>query len=282
MIFLPICEDNFDTLTAHHGREYDVECNNICSRTDIDHSIFLIPCRKLTIYINKIKNNLTSRNTFESCKYLNYRINDELIRHKKNQTLADIHAKLINSYKEKNYHLNTICKENLEPLDENTFENVKKVFEIYNKFNKTLRSHSSSNNPKCSLINEAIDLYMKYGKSCSEQSNTKFCKALEAFKYYYQTSIGNINEKCTVEKYTLDSFQAQDSGTNEFGELQVSMDEVAVDETGSSTNYNTKKNMLTSFYILLPITFFSFILYKVNKYFIYIYEYSLNIHDKIL
>ncbi|SCA60274.1 Plasmodium vivax Vir protein, putative [Plasmodium vivax] len=223
----------------------------------------------------------TKTNVSEGCKYLNYRINEELLKHKNDQTLEEIYTKLNDAYKDQKYNLNTICMGIMKPINKDIFEDVKRVFDIYNKFNKILRGHSKSNIPNCNYIDEAIDLYMKYESTCTEQSNTKFCKALEDFRLYYQSSIGNINTHCTAKKLILDSFQKKTSDVNEMGE-EDSLDEALEDETESSPNYNAKKNMLTSFYIILPITFFSFIVYKVNKYFIYIYEYSLILHDTIL
>ncbi|KMZ79557.1 hypothetical protein PVIIG_00831 [Plasmodium vivax India VII] len=279
MQFLPICEDNFDKITAQHGRQYNNECSFICSRINDSNLKFFVPCQKLTMYLKELKDKHTKTDVSEDCKYLNYRINDELLKYMKDQTLDEIYTELINAYNDQKYNLNTICVGIMKPINKDIFEKVKRVFKIYNTFNKILRGHSTSNNPNCNYINEAINLYMSYKGKCNGQPNQSFCKALENFRYYYQASIGNINDKCKVENYTLESFQEHDSGPHEMAGLESALDEVEVDETGSSTNYNTKKNMLTSFYIILPITFFSFILYKVNKYFIYIYEYSPINHD---
>ncbi|GAB70047.1 hypothetical protein PCYB_007960 [Plasmodium cynomolgi strain B] len=130
------------------------------------------------------------------------------------------------------------CIEYTEAIDENTYNDLEKLDKLYDKFYSFAKKETSTDSNNCNYGEECAQEYRKHEDTCRGKGNNSFCNELENFRVRYNnhlTSIKNCNNLKELPSFQGSSLAATIS-------LPVS--------------------------VMSAISFFSFITYKVGKFFV--------------
>ncbi|SBT73435.1 PIR protein [Plasmodium ovale] len=206
--YFPKYENDFDGATKNTDDSYNGVCKSISDSLKADESKFMMPCKKITMYLKYLKDATTTVDTPKKCKYINYRINDE-VQKLENTSYgnSELYSKWIAGYRSNPEDMSTICGENMEHLNDVIFKKVQNLYKMYHKYNKYKNTSGLSNTIECSEFTECVNLYNSYESICIEGDDQNFCNALESFRRYYQMYIGSVVDKCIGAHVSLKSFQ---------------------------------------------------------------------------
>ncbi|KMZ96447.1 hypothetical protein PVNG_05432 [Plasmodium vivax North Korean] len=257
--YFPTLYDNYEKITATPGSSHVQICNYVKRHFDRgnDDTNFFSTCQKIAIFIKYLQDNDHSSDIDRTCKYLNYLINSQVrkFNYPPYET-KEFYVKIIQEYEKKKYPLNTICKGVIEHLDNNIFEKIQKLYNLYYRFNKFINMSSSSR--ECKILDEYVQLYRVYMEGCGEESESLFCKALKNFSHYcynYNYILMGCPEVwSSLHSHTLKDYSDADAVENDSG-------------------YNGSSNGVTISISLVGTFCAIFLLYKVNKFYILKYEY---------
>lgn len=251
---------SFDSVTSKIVYSGKPLCNEVSNKINAG-SDFVTPCYKFLKYIDHIKDTPTEPNVTESCQYLNYMLIDEIIRIKKSHIEQEKYKEFLETYKTHFPDMNT-CINHMKYIDNRIFEDVKKIFELYNNFHKFLTVGKSSKD--CKDLDKCIQLYMSYQNCRVDRSNKEFCKAIEKFRNYYYGYITNTATVCSDRDIYLPSFEMLQEGLIGSEEVEESSFHDGGNHTISPMLEDSYTITLIAFSIIFLISLISYILYKVN------------------
>ncbi|CAI7722573.1 hypothetical protein PVPAM_130007600 [Plasmodium vivax] len=161
-----------------------------CKKEYIEH------CKTAVHYINVLEKNFES-NTEGGCKFIIFWAYSAVLN--KNQPELDMsrfYEKLIEVNDD--FFKNGTCINYIENLDDNTFQKLKTLGDLYENFEKFKKENRYTGN-KCTCASKCVDIYMRQFKNCEEENNTPFCEELEKFREKYNNIMKN-ETNCEVRK----------------------------------------------------------------------------------
>ncbi|SCA60175.1 Plasmodium vivax Vir protein, putative [Plasmodium vivax] len=192
----PQYTDEFERNNESQSQEIMDKCRGdhhtevCCKREYVDH------CKKAVQYINLLEKKFPS-NKEGGCKFIIFWAYSVVLEKK--------HPKLDMStfYKELKvvYHdlfKNETCNNYIEDLDENKFQKLKTLGDLYENFEK-FKTGNSYRGGKCTYASNCVNIYMEQFKNCEEENNTPFCEELEKFREKYNDFMKN-KTNCEVRK----------------------------------------------------------------------------------
>ncbi|GAB69926.1 hypothetical protein PCYB_006750, partial [Plasmodium cynomolgi strain B] len=130
------------------------------------------------------------------------------------------------------------CVELTEAIDERTYIDLKKLDELYEKFYNFKNKSSTQDSNRCKTGIECAQEYKNHESTCKGNGNNGFCNELENFRNLFNTHLKSVIECKNIEE--LPSFQ----GSPLAATISIPVS------------------------VMSLISFFSFITYKVCKYFV--------------
>ncbi|SCA83432.1 hypothetical protein PVT01_000012500 [Plasmodium vivax] len=161
-----------------------------CKNEYIEH------CKTAVHYINVLEKNFES-NTEGGCKFIIFWAYSAVL--KKNQPELDM-----STFYQKLIEVNAdifkkeTCINYIEDLDENKFQKLKILSDLYDNFENFKKGNSCSGG-KCNCASQCVNIYMEEFKNCEKQNNTSFCEELEKFREKYNDFMQN-ETNCEVQK----------------------------------------------------------------------------------
>ncbi|SBT56883.1 PIR Superfamily Protein [Plasmodium ovale wallikeri] len=115
------------------------------------------------------------------CSYMNYWLNKKTRKNENNlvESDFDVYNDYIAYYNSRNNA--KVCESNELFIRNDTYEEMKKLYSLYESYNTFIASKADSQNG-CTNLNSCVTYYNKILRECKENNDTKFCKALENFK----------------------------------------------------------------------------------------------------
>ncbi|GAW84427.1 variable surface protein [Plasmodium gonderi] len=174
----PKCRTEYIAATVVDNNAFYSECSNISREEGIKDYYYINFCSKLSNYLNHIKNKSDETDIKRSCKYLNYKIKDELKKLKPYcNSEKECYKKIVNSFKvRKNLEFDK-CEEYIENLDEGTFYVLVYLNDLYGEL------ENFEQNKDMSLFGSIIlSTYSRLSRICEQSDNESFRVLLEDFK----------------------------------------------------------------------------------------------------
>ncbi|SCA60299.1 VIR protein [Plasmodium vivax] len=158
----------------------DNECSNLNPK-----------CLIVSKYINRLEAN-HGINISEGCKFLYNMMYDKYIKndHPRCNMLAFYKASL------QDYCVNGDwgdCKDFLEKIDSYPFDKYNNLMNLYNHFDKLVKSEDEGEPSECSSAGVCVDLYENYIQECFGGVNNYYCNELKNFKHDYETKIKELS-----------------------------------------------------------------------------------------
>ncbi|SBT84400.1 PIR protein [Plasmodium ovale] len=258
-------ENDFDGATKNTDDLYNGVCKIISDSLKVDESKFMTPCKKITMYLKYLKDETTTVDTPKKCKYINYRINDEV---KKLENTpyghSELYSKWIAEYRSNPEDMSTICGENMEHLNDIMFKKVQDLYNMYHKYNKYITTSGSSNTTECTEFTACVNLYYSYQSICTMGDSQDFCNALESFRHYYQSYIASVLDKCIGTHISLKSFQMwSENGLDRLDDGPFVYED---DDWNPFGLQYIGTNIFITFSTIILLSFFFFILYKFTPF----------------
>ncbi|GAB69936.1 hypothetical protein PCYB_006850 [Plasmodium cynomolgi strain B] len=133
------------------------------------------------------------------CEYTNFWLYGKLKLTDKityNKILHDFFENLDNFYD---------CKEYAEAIDENTYSDLKKLDELYEKFYIFKEESSTDDHNRCIKGEICAQEYKKLENTCVRNGNNSFCNELEKFRVLFNNHLESMIKCNNMEE--LQSFQ---------------------------------------------------------------------------
>ncbi|GAW84004.1 variable surface protein [Plasmodium gonderi] len=240
-----IIRRNWNEPKHHHFTELCSYAKyDICRLSHGSH--FTVDCRRLSILLDNMKLllNRNHHNKIYFCIYFGYKMHELLKKYNctiKSPTVA--YDYMMKAYK---YRFNTIipkiCKDYFVDLSHETYENFKKLDELYNRFYLFKNSnHSCSHAEYCSTE------YKKLLRTISSEQNMDFHDLLYEFIYHYEKYMQKLNV-CKSTPQTLPPLPEQDRSrviSTEPMTVNVIRDKISkIEVSGINEMEGTGENML--------------------------------------
>ncbi|SBS82068.1 PIR Superfamily Protein [Plasmodium ovale curtisi] len=259
------CEANFNSVTKKPDASHNGVCKSISTSLQDDESNLMTPCKRITMYLKYLNDKTTRVDIPLNCKYINYKLNDE-VRKLENTSYehSDLYSKWIAVYRSSPQDISTICKENMQHLDDVIFKKIQDLYNMYHKYNKYITTSGSSNSIECTEFTECVNSYNNYESICTKSSDKNFCNALDSFRIYYQSYSASVVSKCIGTQVLLRSFQMSTEDGQSFidgGELEE--DDDYIDPFGLQY---IGTNIFIMFTIIILLSFLFFILYRFTPF----------------
>ncbi|SBT58523.1 PIR Superfamily Protein [Plasmodium ovale wallikeri] len=186
-------KDIFDSPTESEMGLSKEFCNNII-KDNLNYNVndnFADQCAKGIIYVNALTEKPTSVDVTTECKYLSYRLYDEVNNHKNgDNTTLKLYNALFSGYDV--YSDRNICNIFTDYINDDIYQKIEKLIELYTNFKRFQTSQKTSSDycsyaQKCSNSHEI--LIMKF---CLDENNS-FCEELEKFKEKYDSGVKSVN-----------------------------------------------------------------------------------------
>ncbi|SCA59716.1 hypothetical protein, conserved [Plasmodium vivax] len=200
-------EIRFDTSNIKDLYKEFVICNSIRSGNRDDEAAFLSDCPHVAKYMQDINTKCPIKDETNCCKFLNYSINDIV---KKDGKHSYNEENLIQAYGRLATRLEK-CENSIKTIEKNVFNNVKKLLNIYYKFNKHINIINGNQTNDCQDLSHIVQSYRDNENSCKGVTN-KFCVALDDLKKYLLSNISLVN--CDKEEHNLKYFLSLDNTKN--------------------------------------------------------------------
>ncbi|SBT00356.1 PIR Superfamily Protein [Plasmodium ovale curtisi] len=225
----------FDDTTKDDSNKSMLPCENVNYLEFDNGTSFDYPCERVAMYLSSIKEkDGYSVNTSESCKYLSYRLYNELMsRGKSKYDTPKFYEKFKNTYDE----LDT-CSRYREIVSGDIFENITKLCNMYSKLNKFKSTHDISVHERCQYVAQRFTSYNSYINLCNNSIYRDFCNALEEFRKNYNEYMDSQTICESIPKHLPPAF-----------------------------GHNIIVIALIPIVMTVVISFLSFICYKVGKYY---------------
>ncbi|SCO65531.1 Plasmodium vivax Vir protein, putative [Plasmodium vivax] len=195
----PTGKDRFDISNISDNYEYLKLCNSF-GPTDINEGlVFINPCMNVVSYIKDNYTKCPMKDERDCCKYLNYSINDVLKNNRSHHYNEETFIKAYNILVEEL----SKCINSIKVIDNNVFNNVKKLSNIYYKFNNHIKIINENQTTDCQHLSHIVQSYLNIKNTCKGDTNN-FCDAVDKFKKDYLSKISHV--KCKNAVYDLDSF----------------------------------------------------------------------------
>ncbi|SBT74309.1 Plasmodium vivax Vir protein, putative [Plasmodium ovale] len=261
--FFPIDKDKFDidNLKYKDG-EFSHICSHIEQKNSLQSETFHIPCMKIATYMRDLENKFPVKDGKKHCIYMNYCINRVV---KNNGKKGRNESKLILGYQNLTSELN-ICKEYIKHMDDDTFNKVQNIHDIYDEHRKFTNMLKSSTQPNCADFKKCIELYGSHKETCAQNTHKDFCEALQKFKEYHLLNMNLIVGKCNYRDVELPSLGLSFGSYHGDREDQVEWDAGNPDEETSHGMETSNRIPLITFSIIFIISFTFFILYKFTPF----------------
>ncbi|SBT73358.1 PIR protein [Plasmodium ovale] len=191
----PECKADFERITNDESVSGVFRCTGI--NKDIINDD--INCIKFLAYLHNLENEGTSSHLVTGCKYLNFWLYDELINKNKSiHKTSILYKEFMNVYDTLYSNDNEICKDHIEDINEEIYNKVKNLLELYNHFKNVPTSSTVGN---CFNDNKCADLYNDFIKECAKINNRNFCDGLDKFREIYNERMIFLNTCENVQKY---------------------------------------------------------------------------------
>ncbi|SBS99742.1 PIR Superfamily Protein [Plasmodium ovale curtisi] len=139
-----------------------------------------------------------SCNNGECCSYMNYWLNKKIENKKISLDESDfeVYNKYIVYY---NSGSNSkVCDSNELFISTDMFKEMKRLYTLYELYN-TFKTISDQNNSRCIQLKSCVTHYHSILRNCKQNSETKFCKALQNFKNIFSTDNTVFISECKTK-----------------------------------------------------------------------------------
>ncbi|SCO70550.1 hypothetical protein PVC01_020005300 [Plasmodium vivax] len=144
-----------------------------------EDDVFLKECTKIADNLTEILSDSTSTE-LNFCKYMNYMFYDMLKSMKSFQ-----YYRLLNQFYT-NIQNFKVCLENTEDIDNDTYEELKILYELYDDFIEFKKESLMKNDEPCKHGTKCVEHYTTYAKKCKNNYNNNFCMILIDFRKEYE------------------------------------------------------------------------------------------------
>ncbi|KMZ95979.1 hypothetical protein PVNG_02828 [Plasmodium vivax North Korean] len=152
-------------------------------------------CKKAVQYINVLEEKFASK--IGGCKYITFWAHSTVLKiNSVKLDMSTFYEKLIEVYAD--FFNKETCNNYIEDLDDNKFQKLKTLGELYENFEK-LKKKDRYTGDKCTCASECVKIYMKEFTNCEKENNAPFCEELEKFSEKYNDFMKN-ETKCQVQK----------------------------------------------------------------------------------
>ncbi|SCA48146.1 PIR protein [Plasmodium ovale] len=156
-------------------------------------------CNISVSFLNDLKKKNDSFYQEDGCKYLYYWLHAET-RSEASEDILDVYKKLNNIFNDQNGGFN-IFDNYINQMNNDIYQNVKKIILLYDKFNNFEREVMPQNSQK-KCTSECITLFTNYVDECRKVYDYDFCNKLKKFREHYNYFIQSILQ-CKGEEYLL-------------------------------------------------------------------------------
>ncbi|SBT02377.1 PIR Superfamily Protein [Plasmodium ovale curtisi] len=178
-------ETTYNNTMNKPEENYDSLCTQIISNNLDDTTDFMKPCLEILKNLSYIKRNNYEPDINIQCKYMNFRINNQLKEIIGRQYAApDFYEKFKTHYSNDMKNWN-ICKGEIQEINREILKNIEVLYKLYSNFNNFTSSNLSTPDKRCDYGDECVNLYEINVKSCTAHEQNKFCKELIRFKELY-------------------------------------------------------------------------------------------------
>ncbi|SBT73353.1 Plasmodium vivax Vir protein, putative [Plasmodium ovale] len=137
-------------------------------------------CKQIFAYLNHLEKQYKSSYVPAGCKYLNYWLYCELIKDNvSSYNTLFLYRKFLDKYIEKIGDDPNICEGYIEDINEDIYNKVKKILELYERFNIFKDTKKSFATTHCTDAKECANTYSALIEECHKYGNTYFCEALD-------------------------------------------------------------------------------------------------------
>ncbi|KNA02005.1 hypothetical protein PVNG_04428 [Plasmodium vivax North Korean] len=190
-------------MKEEHKEEYRAKCQSKTSEyMSNDLSEFRKICTDVLTYFNKLENYYGHVYRLSaSCYYVYYWLYFEKLQEKgkTDKEILGIYHELVKSY-QVSVSKDPLCDQYLELITENTLNELKDLFSLYENFIKFKHYIPSEVNTKCSYASKCVQVYNQYLDKCHQGVNKDLCKELEDFRYEYNQHMEKELECPEVDK----------------------------------------------------------------------------------
>lgn len=210
--------------THSHG----THCDNI-SATILQESSFVGICQEVQKHLEHIIHK-NDGNQYERCLYFNFFLNSET---KYKKFHEHNNSKLFEAYKKLSRDL-SVCEFNIDYINEEILSELRELYNIHEALDKFVSLIESSDKNVCEYAKQFAELYAKNKKNCYVSHKPAFCRELENIQdsSFYRMKHKNCKEAAKILESVMD-----------------------FDRTAS---------IVVPFIIILAISSFSYISYKVK------------------
>ncbi|SBT52003.1 PIR Superfamily Protein [Plasmodium ovale wallikeri] len=191
-------ESKYNNAMNKPEENYNSRCTQIISNTLDEITDFMEPCLEILKNLSYIKRNNYETDNNIQCKYLNFRLNNQLKEIRSRQyTAPDFYEKFKTHSDDMKYW--NICKGEIQEINKEILKNIEVLYNLYRNFNSFTSSYLSSTDNRCNYGDKCANLYNTHVKSCTSQEQNKFCKELINFQKMYN--------KHTIYKHVCENVQ---------------------------------------------------------------------------
>ncbi|SBT01505.1 PIR Superfamily Protein [Plasmodium ovale curtisi] len=173
--------------------EYNAFFSTAIPEDTVDHFKIMNNCYIIKKYLlNFITDEHCSHE--KCCSYMNYWLNEK-IRKNKNSLVEsdfDVYNKYIAFYNDRTSQ--KVCESNKFFISNNIYEEMKKLYYLYELYNK-FKTNSTNTDRGCVELISCVMHYNRILRYCKPNGDSDFCKALQNFKTKYSSdNFGSISE----------------------------------------------------------------------------------------
>ncbi|KMZ82424.1 hypothetical protein PVIIG_06054 [Plasmodium vivax India VII] len=179
---------------------YQEKCKTFIADNSIIEDDFNTNCKKCMNYLDYIdkKNYRQNEKTAQAMLYLYCWLYDNELYKEKYSNKLNIYMNFINKYDDQFSNLPQIFSDHVK---KNFNDNLKKVYDLYYKFDKFKYSKDNSN--RCEIAKECVNSYTSYNNNCSAVDNSDFCAGVKEFEEYFVSYMKDNNCCPGIIKYSI-------------------------------------------------------------------------------
>ncbi|KMZ95648.1 hypothetical protein PVMG_05661 [Plasmodium vivax Mauritania I] len=179
----PHLKSVISTKKEHTSSTNKSSCENYITRRlngfkDQDH-LFRKTCTKIADNLTEILSDSTSTE-LNFCKYMNYMLYNTL------NSMNPFHYYVLLHHFYSEIEKFRGCLQYKENIDNNTYEELKILYELYDDFIEFKKESLMKNDEPCKHGTKCVEHYTTYAKKCKNNYNNNFCMILIDFRKEYE------------------------------------------------------------------------------------------------
>ncbi|GAW84341.1 variable surface protein [Plasmodium gonderi] len=173
----PRCRKEYNSITNDVDSTIKRVCSDIKKENNIWDVVFYSSCLNFVKYLNLIKGKSDKIDITASCKYLNYKLKENLKDKNHFNDEREYYNKIISSCNKNSIDGFDKCENNIVRLDEATYKILNDMNELYI-YIDSIKQHRGESTLAVALLN----IYKSLSEICKNNNNISFQKMLEIFE----------------------------------------------------------------------------------------------------